>query len=214
MAQMNHMIHELFPVPLYHTRIAPIDSLTLNKLINLQFDAPGPTDSPIVHEETIERHVLDLQQFAALKKTIQTHIDHYVYEMLGATTDQQWAVSASWVNRSAQGHYHANHWHSNSLVSGVFYLRTDQKSGAICFHKDRSHRNLWGDTITIDFVKPTIYNAPGMSILPVDGDLLLFPSLLNHSVETNQSTIDRYSLAFNVFPRGTIGPGGNCELTV
>jgi len=211
---MNYMIHELFPIPLYHARLAPVDSLTLAKLTNLKFDAPGAEEEYVVHEETVERHVLDRPEFIALKKTIQAHIDHYVYELLGVTKDQRWEVSSSWVNKSAKGNYHANHWHSNSLVSGVLYLRTDEKSGAICFNKDRSHRNLWGDTITIDFVKPTIYNSAAMSILPTDGDLLLFPSLLNHSVEHNESSIDRYSLAFNVFPRGTIGPGGNCELTV
>jgi len=211
---MNHMIHELFPIPLYHSRLAPVDSLTLAKLTNLKFDAPGNEQDNIVHEETVERHVLDRPEFTELKKNIKTHIDNYVHELIGATRDQRWEISSSWVNRSAKGHYHANHWHSNSLVSGVFYLRTDEKSGAICFHKDRGHRNLWGDTISIDFAKPTVYNSPAVSILPVDGDLLLFPSLLNHSVMANESSIDRYSLAFNVFPRGTIGPGGNCELTV
>ena len=211
---MNHRVHDLFSIPLYHSRLNPINSSTLEKLFNLEWEDPGYDDTSPTHKETAERHLLDRPEFAELRKNIQSHIDFYVYEVLGVTKDQQWKITTSWVNKSAPGNYHANHWHSNSLVSGVAYLSADEKTGAICFNKDRGHKNLWGDTLKIDFDKHTVYNTEAVAILPMIGDILLFPSLLNHSVLTNESTNDRYSLAFNVFPRGTIGPGGNSELTV
>ncbi len=211
---MKHRVHDLFSIPLYHSRLNPIDSITLEKLLNLEWEDPGYDDTPPTHKETAERHLLDRPEFVEIKKNIQAHIDFYVYEVLGVTKDQQWKITTSWVNKSAPGNYHTNHWHSNSLVSGVAYLSADEKTGAICFNKDRSHKNLWGDTLKIDFDRHTVYNTEAIAILPMIGDILLFPSLLNHSVLTNESTNDRYSLAFNVFPRGTIGPGGNSELTV
>ena len=42
--------------------------------------------------------------------------------------------------------------------------------------------------------------------IPVkSGDILLFPSYLNHSVETKQDNNLRISLAFNTFVKGNIG---------
>jgi len=40
-----------------------------------------------------------------------------------------------------------------------------------------------------------------------DNLLILFNSLLDHEVLTNQSKSTRYSIAFNVLPKGTIGKG-------
>jgi uncharacterized protein (TIGR02466 family) len=180
-------------------------------LINSEFshfDEASPT-----HLETPKRQLLDQPQFANLKKQIQEKVDEYVYEVLGVTRKQKWLITTSWLNKAPTGGYHPSHWHSNSLISGVYYLKTNPTSGAICFHKERSHNNIWRDTFCIDFEKTNEYNTD-CAISPKPNDLLLFPSILNHSVLDNLSQEDRYSLAFNVFPRGIIGEGGNSEISL
>jgi uncharacterized protein (TIGR02466 family) len=180
-------------------------------LINSEFshfNEASPT-----HLETTTRQLLDQPQFSNLKKQIQEKVDEYVYEVLGVTRKQKWLITTSWLNKAPTGGYHPSHWHSNSLVSGVYYLKTNPTSGAICFHKERSHNNMWRDTFCIDFEKTNEYNTD-CAISPKPNDLLLFPSILNHSVLDNLSQEDRYSLAFNVFPRGIIGEGGNSEISL
>jgi uncharacterized protein (TIGR02466 family) len=208
---MTYQVHNLFPIPLYQSRLSPLDPITYNKLLSFSWEAPDPNFHSS-HQETEERHLLDLAQFSGLKKMIQTHVDKFVYEVIGVDKRQAWTITTSWVNKARPGDYHNNHWHSNSMVSGVYYIKTNPKSGAICFNKDRGYNNLWGDTICIDFDIDTDYNTKAAGIHPSTGDLLLFPSILNHSVLLNESTEDRYSLAFNVFPRGIIGQGGNSEI--
>jgi uncharacterized protein (TIGR02466 family) len=208
---MTYRVHDLFPIPLYQTKLPDLDPITYNKLLNFTWEEPD-YEGRATHQETSERHLLDLPTFAGLKKLIQTHVDKFVYEVIGVDKTQCWTITTSWVNRSRPGDYHSNHWHSNSLVSGVYYIKTNSTSGAICFDKDRGHNNLWSDTLCIDFDTDTDYSTKAVGINPQTGDLLLFPSLLNHSVLVNESTEDRYSLAFNVFPRGIFGPGGNSEL--
>ncbi len=39
-------------------------------------------------------------------------------------------------------------------------------------------------------------------ITPAHGRLCLFPSYLRHKVEKNESDVTRYSLAFNILPKG------------
>ncbi len=211
---MNHSIINLFPIPLYRSKINPIDVITYNKIINFEWEDPGYVGMSPTHKETAERHILNLDSFAGLKKNIQDHIDYYVYNVLGVSKDQTWEITTSWVNKSEPGNYHATHWHSNSLVSGVVYLSTTLETGAICFHKERSHKNLWGDTICIDFDTNTDYNIEALAMAPDVNEILIFPSILNHSVLENTSSVDRYSLAFNVFPRGVMGKGGNSEIRI
>lgn len=211
---MQHQILDLFPIPLYKSKITPIDVITYTKITNFEWEDPGYDDVPATHKETAERHLLNLPYFEKLKKEIQQHIDFYVFEILGVSKNQMWEITTSWINQSAPRNYHSNHWHSNSMVSGVLYLAANPNTGAICFNKERGHSNLWGDTICIDFEKDTNYNVESIGVCPEVHDILIFPSILNHSVLLNQSNIDRYSLAFNVFPRGVFGQGGNSELTI
>lgn len=208
---MTYQMHNLFPIPLYQTSIKGPDPIMEKILINSEFshfNEASPT-----HLETTTRQLLDQPQFSNLKKQIQEKVDEYVYEVLGVTRKQKWLITTSWLNKAPTGGYHPSHWHSNSLVSGVYYLKTNPTSGAICFHKERSHNNMWRDTFCIDFEKTNEYNTD-CAISPKPNDLLLFPSILNHSVLDNLSQEDRYSLAFNVFPRGIIGEGGNSEISL
>ena len=214
MAQVDYSVHQLFPIPLYRGKV-DIDTLTYHKLINFEWEVgQAYAGERISHKETKERHILNLSQFSGLKKQLQKHIDIFAYEVLGTQKDLSWEITTSWVNKAEPGDWHSAHWHSNSLISGVFYLNTDPKSGAIVFHKDRSHRTLWGDTLCIDFENQTDYNSDACGFLPAIGDLLMFPSILNHSVMQNESSIPRYSCAFNVFPKGILGKGGNSELSI
>lgn len=208
---MTYKVHNLFPTPVYHTSVAGVDPIIERFLINSDFsnfDENSPT-----HLETPKRKILDQPQLAGLRKQLQEKVNEYVHDVLGVNHDLEWHITTSWLNKAKTGGYHTLHWHSNSIISGVYYLKVNANTGSICFHKDRSHNNLWRDTFCFDFAKPTEYNTDS-AITPKQNDLLLFPSILSHSVMKNQSSEDRYSLAFNVFPRGIIGEGGNSEITL
>ena len=119
----------------------------------------------------------------------------------------------SWANKHHKGDCSPEHYHGNSLISGVYYLDTNENSGTISFYKDKSYYNLWTETVRVDFnyqdnltnTAPNFYNAQSVQFHPKKNDIVLFPSLLNHEVAPNNSDIERYSLAFNLFPRGTAG---------
>lgn len=210
---MNHQMHNIFPVPVYQTKITPPDKLLLTKLINQEWEEPGYS-GPVTHKESANRRLLDLPQLKKIRDQIQEHIDYFVYEILGASREQRWEITTSWINQAIPGQYHSQHIHSNSMISGVYYIKTTPDSGSLVFHKNSLMQNLWGSTLCIDFPKITEYNVQAIGFNPEPGELIMFPSILDHSVMTNDSSEDRYSLAFNVFPRGSFGVGGNSELTV
>ena len=206
---MSYQVLDLFPIPVYKSTLPALDPITVRKLQSHEWEHE---EGFVTHTETDERHLLDLPAYKGLKKEIQKHIDTYVYDIIGAQKDHQWEITTSWVNRSRPGQYHTMHWHSNSMVSGVMYVNATPTTGAILFHKDRGHTNLWSDTLRLEYDKETDYNTEAVGIQPKTNEILLFPSILNHSVMENTSNEDRFSLAFNVFPKGTFGEGGNSEL--
>lgn len=207
---MSYQMVPLFAVPVYQGTIPAIDKATYDKLISFAYEE---IEGPITHKETKDRFILNRPEFADLKKVVDEKVHEYVHEVLGVDDTLSWELSTSWVNLNRPGDFSPQHWHSNALVSGVFYLHTNKDSGAICFHRAPTYK-LFGDQFGIEYNKDTDYNVDAVGVLPLTHALFMFPSTLVHSVLENQSKENRYSLAFNVFPRGTIGKGGNSELTI
>ena len=122
-------------------------------------------------------------------------------DTLGFNCDELKVVQ-SWGNKSAIGQYHTEHSHPNSFVSGIIYLN-DSESGTI-FNVDNiwtnasySNIRLWhpdSDNHKIYYQQPAIA-----------GDMVIFPSSLNHGVDINRSDDVRYTISFNAFPSGKIG---------
>jgi hypothetical protein len=50
-----------------------------------------------------------------------------------------------------------------------------------------------------------LYNSSSWEITPKKNLMIIFPSYLFHKVNTHISNENRYSLAFNLFPKGNIG---------
>ena len=94
------------------------------------------------------------------------------------------------------GKYASNtlHNHPNSILSGVYYLRTPENSGGICFSDPRSASRMLNPPL-IEFNPWTL---PKISYKPVEGTMFLFPSWLLHGVETNMSEETRISVSFNI----------------
>lgn len=90
-----------------------------------------------------------------------------------------------WININGNGSYNEKHHHmanklngkKQSIISGVFYLSVPN-----------------GDAGDIIFTET---DGGEISIHPQSGDLLLFPSSMIHRVESNNTTEERISLAFN-----------------
>ena len=62
------------------------------------------------------------------------------------------------------------------------------------------------DNIEFPLKKPTVWNANGISQNVKEGDLILFPSWIPHSVNRNETkNKERISLSFNTFPIGEMG---------
>lgn len=93
-----------------------------------------------------------------------------------------------WVNVNAKDGYNVSHNHAGSVISGVIYLQASQ-TGIIEFQPlnyiYKINHPCW------------FYNG-SMQYHPEDGDIIVFPSYLLHSVEPNPVDKERINIAFNI----------------
>ena len=190
--------HLLFPTPVYQNNIA-VDEEGFNDIIGYEYEEMPSKNG----HYTTNKKILDI--IPRLKEKIQEHINCYVYQHIKISTEYNFHILNSWVNRHDIGDEASTHIHSNSLISGVYYLKTPKDSGRPVFHKPSGTNNLLTDLFDFRLTEANIINKSRYTIDIKEGDLLLFPSHLQHSVEKSQTNEWRYSLAFNVWVSGTFG---------
>ena len=104
-------------------------------------------------------------------------------------------IKDSWLTRTQKNEYHHRHLHSCSEISGVYYIKTNGNDGNISF-----------SIPTLAFYPSRCFGncVNPISYKPEVGKLLLWPSLIEHGVVSNQTDDDRISLSFNIVLRDKI----------
>ena len=114
-------------------------------------------------------------------------------------SDQRLVVTQCWLNKNPKGSKHHEHVHPNSIISGVFYFKQDSKLPPISFSKSIQ------SAMKLDPKKYNNLNSETFLLPCTDGELILFPSNLKHSVPINMSEEPRISMSFNTFSIDVLG---------
>ena len=145
-----------------------------------------------------------------IKTFCEHHLKLYLEEIEGADTNLAGIrITESWLNKTKPQEYHHLHHHTNSYLSGVFYIKCLPKDGIIFTNRmDGSFNN-----IKFPIKKNTFWSSGDAFVDVVEGDLIIFPSWVPHQVDVNK-TIDkeRISLSFNTFPVGKMGDEDGTKL--
>ena len=207
----NYNLHNLFSIPLMKFDYGEISN-DENKIFDHYLNDLVPSCS---YNRFIskENYILDNNDLPKLKKFIESAINDYVENVLVGgelENDLSFKITQSWLNLSkpdSGGHY--KHTHSNSLISGVFYIKADPNLDSILFTNDY----LFSNAINLqDRVKKfNNFNSNRWRVPVSTGNLFLFPSNLPHEVDALGGEENRISLSFNSFPFGVLG--SKSELT-
>ena len=98
-----------------------------------------------------------------------------------------------WINVNSPGGYNHLHNHVGSVLSGVYYVDSTEKHGAIQF--ERNDGAEYHIPANVD--KETYYTCTRATYAGKTGALYVFPGWLKHSVQGNRSNTDRISVSFN-----------------
>jgi uncharacterized protein (TIGR02466 family) len=154
---------------------------------------------------SVDKNVLERPEFKGVRDVVVRELDRYTRELLAVNKSIEFYLTNSWVNVHQRGHSAGAHLHHNSLISGVLYLKTNDASGDLVFHRDVLSLVPFPPALDLDIDSFNLYNCKSWGYRPKTNDICLFPSVVNHSVDRNESDEERVSLAFNVYVRGDFG---------
>lgn len=207
---MQHKMIPLFSVPLFKTNIGPLDSIERAWIDNLEYTPKAVArDKSDDHLPMGDRgmHILNSGQLKNTKIKIQNAIEYFTKTIMGI--EQDFRITTSWINKIPKDDWIQQHSHPNSVISGVYYIETTSDCSPIVFNKPFLYTNFIHQTVQITFDEnnKNQYNSDHIGVQPETGDLLLFPSWLEHTVNPQQPNVERIGLAFNCFPTGKFGKG-------
>lgn len=202
--------YDLFPIPVLCTMIPESFSTSMESLFSLELK--GKEDGVLEEaygKRTKNSYILHLPEFKELSNYILKCAADFGKNYGLPYND--FKFSQSWLSVKEPGQSHTVHTHPNSIISGVFYFGpSNEKTSAINFHPFLTPGN--GPSINMNQQMNTSkYNASTVGFDFIPGQLLIFPSSLQHSVPVNNTDLPRYSLAFNIVP--TQGLGEEASLT-
>lgn len=199
-------MNSLFPTGVYKTNIY-IGEKEKNFIKNLEYYRIHLNNG----DSSVNTRVLHEPELKKLSDEIQKHADNFFKKVLCVKDDVTLEIQNSWVMKHHKGDYAQKHRHANSLFSCALYLNVDKNSGKIYFERPQQTIN---EMFLFEYTDYNYYNSMTWYFEPEVGDLFIFPSDLYHFTSTNDSNIDRYCLALNLFPKGNVTSTKISELTL
>ena len=189
-------VEHLFPEPVYFSNLDRALTKTELKTITQYQEKTSNNQGNV---RTRDSYILEHKTFKNLKKDLNQKIINYFNEVICCGNTITPYITQSWINYTKENQFHHQHAHPNSYISGVFYINADKEVDKINFFRAGYIRFL--PTVT----QFNIFNSTKVTYPIQGGDVLLFPSSLQHGVDIKKGTNIRTSLSFNVFFKGTIG---------
>ena len=113
------------------------------------------------------------------------------------------AITEAWLNvNDSRQCMNGEHVHGD-VFSGVFYVQAPEGSGKLAIVNPGINR-MWKGCELVS--QKNQFTGECIRIEPIEGNIILFPSYIPHSVETNDHDEERISISFNIIalPKGSI----------
>ena len=102
-----------------------------------------------------------------------------------------------WLNVNGSNSYNVSHRHPGSDLAGVLWVKQTPESGRFVFDNHDSREEI----LTVNMNPQHLIEKNMLpEIVPEyeDGTIIIFPSMLTHRVEINETNEDRISISFNL----------------
>ena len=163
-------------------------------------------------EKTWEEEVLQTDNNLHLlneTKTLMSFFESCLFSIknMNDLQTEKIKITLCWANKSTHNSKHQNHYHPNSLYSGIFYVTSG--GAKTIFYDPVNYRN---EAMIKVFGSSTEPKPNTVEIIPEKGTLVIFPSWFRHSTENHDSDECRWSVSFNTLPYGKTNSQPNVSL--
>jgi uncharacterized protein (TIGR02466 family) len=139
-----------------------------------------------------------------IKKFIHDQLTVYKNTIINPKNKLEIYISQSWLSFSKSGDKHHPHYHSNSFLTAVFYFKAEEGIDSISLYNNSYSFNN-RHCLHIDNT-PTWWTSKMFTVPVKSGDLIIFPSYLDHGVSSvPHCNRIRTSLSMNTWIKGELG---------
>jgi len=189
------LVSGLFPIPVYKKNIGRPFTDQEKKVSTLDYWQIQKGSNNYRSSNT---NVLNMPSFFSIKQFLTDCIEDYVANIIVPETKFNLYITQSWINFNRKDDSHHQHFHANSILSGVLYLNAADSDLISFYTPSRSEIHILNT--------PNWWNMKRIGVPVSTGDLVLFQSYLEHGVERiTDDNHTRVSLAFNTWFKGELG---------
>jgi uncharacterized protein (TIGR02466 family) len=179
-----------FPTPIYYYQftdniLKTIQDEIVRYVPDLEDTLTSPWDDSVLTTFKYVDNINFLDNAPILKEQITQHVQKFV------NSNINFDITDSWLNVCKQYGYQNYHSHPLSDVSGTYYFQITGNDGNIKFKPESISYQSSKLLDVLNVSKNATY-------MPKIGQLLLFPSFLEHAVLMNNTEDDRISISFNI----------------
>ena len=182
----------LFPTGIVQPYTAPksfMNTLDFSKLTFERFD--GQTKLRTQKFNNILLH----SEFQEVKAWIQECAEDFLDNALEMEYEE-FFFTESWLNISGKGGYQKVHNHSNSIISGTLYLKSEEKHPPLEFRKQKMEVEPF-ISLTEHYKKGNPNTASTLGFPCTQDTMLVFNSHLYHGHDANKLESERVGLSWN-----------------
>lgn len=198
----NSKIINLWPTAIWKTNINRSHSFIENQYSNLENHKLAQLSDHNLR--SADTDIINKKPLENIKEFVINELQRYVKTVINPVSDIETFFTQSWMTFTKEYQNHHPHYHSNSFLTAVYYLVAEDGVDAI---------NIMNNSYTFNNRHPIyIDNTPTwwisrMISVPVKtGDLVIFPSYMDHGVSAVKKISHyRVSISMNTWFRGEIG---------
>jgi uncharacterized protein (TIGR02466 family) len=182
----------LFPTGIVQPYTAPksfMNTLDFSKFTFEKFD--GQTKLRTQKFNNILLH----PEFKEVKEWIQECAEDFLDNALEMEYEE-FFFTESWLNISSKGGYQKVHNHSNSIISGTLYLKSEEKHPPLEFRKQKMEFEPF-ISLTEHYKKGNPNTASTLGFPCTQNTMLVFNSHLYHGHDASQVESERVGLSWN-----------------
>jgi len=195
----NYQTYKLFPNPVFHFKLEDYQKLNIelkSYILDLKKknrDGQKKSNYGGWHSPNFDQKNDNTpKKFSSIIKNFLKKI--FTDEMGWKYNPDKAKIIGMWSIINKKGSFNIQHNHPNAYLSAAYYVKVPENSGNIKFFDPKEQKNIRYPKIK----NYTDISAVITEITPKEGDLLIFPSYLYHSVGENLSEDDRIIISFNV----------------
>lgn len=163
---------------------------------------PNESSNKLFHlDNKLKKSFLNKKKFEMFNRWLIKCCNYYITEVIGYELVDGTIITDSWLNVCNEGGFQVPHYHTNSYISGTYYVNIDEDHAPLTFrHIDNStHSPNQSLSLGVGNRNPTLYNSDAV-FLPQKGQLFLWQSHLTHGYFNNNKD-GRISISMNFLPK-------------